>query len=66
MNDDNVMRGLLVALLAAIAMSYLIGFGVGVDTGLEKGKNEGIVFCMDKPKECKTTYDYLKLQENQK
>jgi hypothetical protein len=66
MNDDNVIGGLLLALLAAIAMSYLIGFRVGVDDGLEKGKNDGIVFCMEKPKECKTTYDYLKLQENQK
>jgi hypothetical protein len=66
MNDDNAMRGLLLALLAAIVMSYLIGFGAGVNTGLENGKNGGIVFCMDKPKECKTTYEYLKLQENQK
>jgi len=65
-NDDNEMRGLLLALLIAIAMSYLIGFGAGVSDGLENGKNEGIVFCMEKPKECKTTYDYLKLQENQK
>lgn len=66
MNNDNVIGGLLCALLVGISMSYLIGFGVGVDDGLEKGKNEGIIFCMEKPKECKTTYDYLKLQENQK
>ena len=66
MNDDNAMRGLLLALLVAIAMSYLIGFGAGVNTGLENGKNEGIVFCMEQPKECKIQYDYLKLQENQK
>ena len=66
MNDDNVMRGFLLVLLIATGMCYLIGFGVGVDTGLEKGKNEGIVYCMEQPKECKIKYDYLKLQENQK
>jgi len=43
-----------------------VGTTFGFDDGLEKGKNEGIVFCFEQPENCKTTYDYLKLQENQK
>jgi hypothetical protein len=38
----------------------------GIKSGEDKGKNQGIVFCMEQSQKCKTTYDYLKLQENQK
>ena len=48
-------------------------FGLGwvisseiLETGITQGRNEGIIFCTEKPKECKISYDYLKLQENQK
>jgi hypothetical protein len=49
-------------------------FGLGwvisseiLETGnIIQGRNEGIIFCTEKPKECKISYDYLKLQENQK
>jgi uncharacterized metal-binding protein len=37
-----------------------------MEGGNDKGKQEGIVFCMEHQKECKISYDYLKLQENQK
>ena len=30
------------------------------------GRDAGIVYCIEKQKECKIKYDYLKLQENQK
>ncbi len=48
------------------SLIFFLGFNIGGYNGMSVGKNEGIVFCMEKPKECKTHYDYLKLQENQK
>jgi hypothetical protein len=45
---------------------FFLGFNIGGHNGMSVGKNEGIVYCMEQPKECKIQYDYLKLQENQK
>jgi hypothetical protein len=66
MNDDFPIAGLSLAVLASISVFFLLGVRVGFDDGLVDGKNEGIIFCMEKQKECKISYDYLKLQENQK
>jgi hypothetical protein len=66
MNDDSVIGGLLFALFASVGVMFLLGSRFGFDDGVVKGKNDGIVFCMEKQKECKISYDYLKLQEKQK
>jgi hypothetical protein len=66
MNDDNVVGGLLVAFFAVVGVMFLLGSRFGFDDGVVEGKNEGIVYCVEKPKDCKIAYDYLKLQENQK
>ena len=68
MNDDNaVLSGIIcIAVLATSAVVFLIGVRYGFGDGVVDGKNQGIVFCMEKQKECKISYDYLKLQENQK
>jgi hypothetical protein len=63
MNDDNMIGGILLGVLASLGVAFLLGVRFGVDDGLVDGKNEGIIFCMEKPKECKISYDYLKLQE---
>lgn len=63
MNDDNMIGGILLGVLASLGVAFLLGLKFGVDDGLVDGKNEGIIFCMEKPKECKISYDYLKLQE---
>jgi hypothetical protein len=55
--------GILLGVLASLGVAFLLGVKFGVDDGLVDGKNEGIIFCMEKPKECKISYDYLKLQE---
>jgi hypothetical protein len=65
MNDD-IIGGILLGVLASLSAVFLVGTRIGFDEGMERGKNEGIVFCMEKQKECKIQYDYLKLQENQK
>jgi hypothetical protein len=62
MNED---AGFVILLVALILFMPFIHF-LGVEDGKEKGKNVGIVYCVEKPKECTISYTYLKLQENQK
>jgi hypothetical protein len=59
MSDDNGAVILILILMLFMPVMYFFG----MERGEDKGKNQGIVFCMEKQKECKTTYDYLKLQE---
>lgn len=66
MNDDNTIGGLLLGLLALVGVTYLLGHRFGYEDGIEKGKNESIVFCIEKPKECKIFYDYKQLVEKRK
>lgn len=62
MSNDNGAAILILILILFIPVMYFFG----MERGEDKGKNQGIVFCMEQPQKCKTTYDYLKLQENQK
>lgn len=66
MTEDFVIGTVCFAGLALVPVVFLIGSRFGFDDGMVKGKNEGIVFCMEQPQKCKISYDYLKLQENQK
>jgi hypothetical protein len=66
MNDDNLIGGILLGVFALLGVVFLVGTTFGFDDGVEKGKNDGIVYCMENQKQCKTIYDYLKLQKNQK
>ena len=62
MSDDNGAIILILNLMLLIPVMYFFG----MERGEDKGKNQGIVFCMEQPQKCKTTYEYLKLQENLK
>ena len=62
MNEDTIFVISLISLILFMPAVYVFG----MQDGKDKGKNAGIVFCMEKLKECKTTYDYLKLVENLK
>jgi hypothetical protein len=62
MRDDTGAAMLVFVLMLSIPVMYAFG----IESGKDMGKDEGIVFCIEKPQECKTTYEYLKLQENQK
>jgi len=72
MNDDDfvpifiAILSVTVILCSFFAIGYGAGENSGTGTGRVEGKNEGIVYCMQQPKECKISYDYLKLQENKK
>lgn len=59
--DINAIIAILILILSLPAAHFL-----GRDTGLTQGRNEAIIYCIEKPKECKTTYDYLKLPGNKK
>jgi len=61
MNDAGAVIAI-IALMLFMPVMYVFG----MEGGNDKGKNEGIVFCMEQPQKCKISYDYLKLQENQK
>lgn len=69
MNDSD---GAAVALFAVGTIVLFFGLGYGMGHTFSKydyipqGRNEGIIFCMENKKQCKTEYDYLKLKENQK
>jgi len=53
---------------------FIVIFVAGMSVGSEiteqdnitKGRNEGIILCSEKPTDCKTEYDYLKLKEQLK
>ena len=60
--DDTAAAMLVFILMLSIPVMYAFG----IESGKDMGKDEGIVFCMEQPQKCKTTYEYLKLQENQK
>jgi hypothetical protein len=62
MNDDTGAAMLIFVLMLSIPVMYAFG----IERGKDMGKDEGIVFCMEQPQKCKISYEYLKLQENQK
>ena len=61
-----------VAFIIYIVVIALLGVGMLVvpeisETGnITQGRNEGIIFCSEKPKECAIEYQYIKLVEAQK
>jgi len=59
--DINAIIAILILILSLPA-TYLLGG----DIGLTQGRNEAIIYCIEKPKECKIQYDYLKLPGNKK
>jgi len=61
MSDNGAAILILILILFIPVMHFF-----DMERGEDKGKNQGIVFCMEQPQKCKISYDYLKLQENQK
>jgi hypothetical protein len=63
MSDDDVKAAALI-IMWVLCMSYFI-FGPQIgdfDNGVEKGKNDTVIMCVENPQQCKTIYDYLKLE----
>jgi hypothetical protein len=67
-NDDFTFWAFLVCIgfPFLIFAGMLLGAAFTEKDNITKGRNQGIVFCLEKAKQCKVEYDYLKLKENQK
>jgi hypothetical protein len=69
MTNDETPIGVIIFIVAIALFGVgmvMMGSVVSEKGNITKGRNQGIIFCSEKPKECKISYDYLKLQENQK
>ena len=68
--NDHTASGIMVIMFLGIPALFLIaGAGIGGTFSrpghIEIGRTEGIVFCNEKPKECKIEYDYMQYLKTQ-
>jgi hypothetical protein len=54
------MAGFIVLVVSGLLMS--IGAGISEKGNIERGRNAGIIYCTEQPKQCATEYNYLKLK----
>ena len=68
MTDDITPFGIIVLIVAfaIFALGAIMGSDISETGNITQGRNEGIVFCTEKPKECAVEYQYIKLKETQK
>jgi hypothetical protein len=52
--------------IALFAAGMVMGSEISETGNITQGRNQGIVFCSEKPKECAVEYQYIKLKEAQK
>jgi len=58
------MTGFIVIAGAGVLMA--IGAVISEKGNIERGRNAGIIYCTEQPKQCATEYNYLKLKEAKK
>jgi hypothetical protein len=65
---DNAPIGIIAGFYAIALFTSGMGLGSGLSANgnITKGRNQGIIFCSEKPKECAVEYSYIKLKETQK
>lgn len=69
MNDiDGLGLGFIgaISIIVTIIAVGMAGASIGEGSAIQKGRNQGIIFCVEKKLQCMTEYNYLKLKENQK
>lgn len=66
MNDFLIQIFIPIFAFAVFTGGMIVGSGVTEQDNITKGRNDGIVFCSEKPEQCKIEYSYLKLKETQK
>ena len=52
--------------LSTLGMVALTGATLSEKGNIQRGRDKGIVFCIEKPSQCAVEYKYLKLKETQK
>jgi len=55
------MTCLIILVVSGLLMT--IGAALSVKGNIERGRNAGIIYCTEQPKQCATEYNYLKLKE---
>lgn len=64
MSDDNVKAAALLIMWVLFAVYTCFGpHFEDFDNGIEKGTNDTVIMCVEKPQDCKIKYDYLKLEQ---
>jgi hypothetical protein len=58
------MTGFIVIAGAGVLMA--IGAVISEKGNIERGRNAGIIYCTEQPKQCATEYNYLTLKEAKK
>ena len=69
MTNDETPIGVIIFIVAIALFGVgmvMMGSVVSEKGNITKGRNQGIIFCSEKPKECAVEYSYLKLVEAQK
>ena len=68
MTNDEAPYGVIFGFIAIVlfAAGMVMGSEISETGNITQGRNEGIIFCTEKPKECSLEYQYLKLKETQK
>ena len=52
--------------VSLFGLGWVISSETSETGNITQGRNQGIIFCTEKPKECAVEYTYLKLKETQK
>ena len=69
MTNDETPIGVIIFIVAIALFGVgmvMMGSVVSEKGNITQGRNEGIIFCSEKPKECAVEYSYIKLKEAQK
>ena len=68
MTDENAPFEFIAIIVAIVlfAGGTVVGSEISETGNITQGRNQGIIFCTEKPKECAVEYTYLKLKETQK
>lgn len=67
-DDDNGQIEFVICLCASVTLgaATLVGSEFARPGYLKEGRDAGVIFCIEKPIQCRTEYNYLKLKETQK
>jgi hypothetical protein len=63
--EESMFVGFMTCLIVLVVSGMLIAIGATLSAkgNIELGKNAGIIYCTEQPKQCATEYNYLKLKE---
>jgi hypothetical protein len=65
-DDDPIAVGIVLFVIGILVFGGGVGSGIMKPIYITEGRNQGIVLCTEKPKECAVEYSYIKLKETQK